>query len=89
ADTAPRLIQADLDTTRGPVAYEQVVSRETGAAPAPAPTTTPAATRPTTAPAAAPASEARRAPAPIATPSTAASSISAMDTASAGSTPTV
>jgi len=89
ADTAPRLIQADLDTTRGPVAYEQVVSRETGAAPAPAPTTTPTATRPTTAPAAAPASEARRAPAPIAAPSTAASSISAMDTASAGATPTV
>ena len=88
ADTAPRLIQADLDTTRGPVAYEQVVSRETGAAPAAAPAPVaapaPAASRPAAPAAAAPA---RRAPSPA--PAPAPSAISTMDTASAGAAPVV
>jgi spore germination cell wall hydrolase CwlJ-like protein len=81
ADTAPRLIRADLDTTRGPVAYEQVVARET-TADAPAPTAAPVATaaRPAAPAAAAPA---RRAPSP------APSAISTMDTASAGAAPVV
>lgn len=85
SDAAPRLIQADLDATRGPVAYEQVVARETGAAPAPAPAQATARSTPVPAPA----SETRRAPAPSVAPSSAASSLSVMDTASTGAAPTV
>jgi len=90
ADTAPRLIQADLDTTRGPVAYEQVVSRESSApaaaAPAPVAAPTRAAAHPAAPVAAAPA---RRAPSPAPAPAPAPSTISTMDTASAGVSPAV